>query len=201
MLYHRPAPVMVSLSLTPHPHCVQSLRRMNIEPCASPTIYTPIHAPLLSLWLSARHFVLRVFVLGTGVMSCCGTTPQPFNAQPCHIATRDVISSLLGMPPSFKSSVTPSRRRYERGIERGDDLHQTESQFNTRPQTRASHRRKHERGDVTPRAPLGGFGSSEMVHSNHAARFPFHHSASSALYQVQYQSSRLYQCLPNPHQI
>ncbi len=108
-------------------------------------------------------------------------SPQPTNSQLPQILTQDVISALLGMPPSRTSSVASSHRRYEGDVESGDDPHEVDSPIDERPQTHANCPRKHELGDVTPRPPLRGFASSEKVLPSLAPPFPSHHSAPSAL--------------------
>ena len=108
-------------------------------------------------------------------------SPQPTTSQLPQILTQDVISALLGMPPSRTSSVASSHRRYEGDIESSDDLHEAESPVDERPQTHANRTRKHELGDVTPRPPLRGFASSEKVLPSLAPPLPSYHSAPSAL--------------------
>jgi hypothetical protein len=105
-------------------------------------------------------------------------SPQPTNSQLPQILTQDVISALLGMPPSRTSSVASSHRRYEGDVESSDDPHEVDSPIDERPQTHANRPRKHELGDVTPRPPLRGFGSSE---TSLAPPLPSYHSAPSAL--------------------
>src|SRR6266478_4667666 len=108
-------------------------------------------------------------------------SPQPTNSQLPQILTQDVISALLGMPPSRTSSVASSHRRYEGDIESSDDPHEADSPIDERPQTHANRPRKHELGDVTPRPPLRGFASSEKVLPSLAPPLPSYHSAPSAL--------------------
>ena len=108
-------------------------------------------------------------------------SPQPTNSQLPQILTQDVISALLGMPPSRTSSVASSHRRYEGDVESSDDPHEVDSPIDERPQTHANRPRKHELGDVTPRPPLRGFASSEKVLPSLAPPLPSHHSAPSAL--------------------
>jgi hypothetical protein len=108
-------------------------------------------------------------------------SPQPTNSQLPQILTQDVISALLGMPPSRTNSVASSHRRYEGDIESSDDLHEADSPVDERPQTHANRTRKHELGDVTPRPPLRGFASSEKVLPSLAPPLPSYHSAPSAL--------------------
>ena len=108
-------------------------------------------------------------------------SPQPTNSQLPQILTQDVISALLGMPPSRTSSVASSHRRYEGDIESSDDPHEVESPIEERPQTHANRAMKHELGDVTPRPPLRGFASSEKVLPVPPPLLPSHHSAPSAL--------------------
>ena len=108
-------------------------------------------------------------------------SPQPTTSQLPQILTQDVISALLGMPPSRTSSVASSHRRYEGDIESSDDLHEADSPVDERPQTHANRTRKHELGDVTPRPPLRGFASSEKVLPSLAPPLPSYHSAPSAL--------------------
>ena len=105
-------------------------------------------------------------------------SPQPTTSQLPQILTQDVISALLGMPPSRTSSVASSHRRYEGDVESSDDLHEADSPIDERPQTHANRTRKHELGDVTPRPPLRGFASSEKVLPS---PLPSYHSAPSAL--------------------
>ena len=90
-------------------------------------------------------------------------SPQPTTSQLPQILTQDVISALLGMPPSRTSSVASSHRRYEGDVESSDDLHEADSPIDERPKPHANRNRKHELGDVTPRPPLRGFASSEKV--------------------------------------
>jgi hypothetical protein len=108
-------------------------------------------------------------------------SPQPTNSQLPQILTQDVISALLGMPPSRTSSVASSHRRYEGDVESSDDLHEADSPVDERPQTHANRTRKHELGDVTPRPPLRGFASSEKVLPSPVPPLPSYHSAPSAL--------------------
>ena len=108
-------------------------------------------------------------------------SPQPTNSQLPQILTQDVISALLGMPPSRTSSVASSHRRYEGDVESSDDPHEVDSPIDERPQTHANRPRKHELGDVTPRPPLRGFASSEKVLPSLAPPLPSYHSAPSAL--------------------
>ena len=108
-------------------------------------------------------------------------SPQPTNSQLPQILTQDVISALLGMPPSRTSSVASSHRRYEGDVESSDDPHEVDSPIEERPQTHANRSRKHELGDVTPRPPLRGFASSEKVLPSLAPPLPSYHSAPSAL--------------------
>ena len=105
-------------------------------------------------------------------------SPQPTTSQLPQILTQDVISALLGMPPSRTSSVASSHRRYEGDVESSDDLHEADSPIDERPQTHANRTRKHELGDVTPRPPLRGFASSEKVLPS---PLPSYNSATSAL--------------------
>ena len=107
-------------------------------------------------------------------------SPQPTNSQLPQILTQDVISALLGMPPSRTSSVASSHRRYEGDVESSDDPHEVDSPIDERPQTHANRPRKHELGDVTPRPPLRGFASSEKVLPSLAPPLPSYHSAPSA---------------------
>ena len=114
-------------------------------------------------------------------------SPQPTTSQLPQILTQDVISALLGMPPSRTSSVASSHRRYEGDVESSDDLHEADSPIDERPLPHANRNRKHEHGDVTPRPPLRGFASSEKVlpssspASAPASALPSHHSAPSIL--------------------
>ena len=108
-------------------------------------------------------------------------SPQPTNSQLPQILTQDVISALLGMPPSRTSSVASSHRRYEGDVESSDDPHEVDSPIDERPQTHANRPRKHELGDVTPRPPLRGFASSEKLHPSLVPPLPSYHSAPSAL--------------------
>ena len=108
-------------------------------------------------------------------------SPQPTNSQLPQILTQDVISALLGMPPSRTSSVASSHRRYEGDVESSDDPHEVDSPIEERPQTHANRPRKHELGDVTPRPPLRGFASSEKLHPSLVPPLPSYHSAPSAL--------------------
>ncbi|KAH9000927.1 Dcp1-like decapping family-domain-containing protein [Lactarius hatsudake] len=105
-------------------------------------------------------------------------SPQPTTSQLPQILTQDVISALLGMPPSRTSSVASSHRRYEGDVESSDDLHEADSPIDERPKPHANRNRKHELGDVTPRPPLRGFASSEKVlPSSSAPTTSSHHSA------------------------
>ncbi|KAH8984903.1 Dcp1-like decapping family-domain-containing protein [Lactarius akahatsu] len=104
-------------------------------------------------------------------------SPQPTTSQLPQILTQDVISALLGMPPSRTSSVASSHRRYEGDVESSDDLHEADSPIEERPKPHANHNRKHELGDVTPRPPLRGFASSEKVLPSSAPTISSHHSA------------------------
>ncbi|KAH9038523.1 Dcp1-like decapping family-domain-containing protein, partial [Lactarius pseudohatsudake] len=104
-------------------------------------------------------------------------SPQPTTSQLPQILTQDVISALLGMPPSRTSSVASSHRRYEGDVESSDDLHEADSPIEERPKPHANHHRKHELGDVTPRPPLRGFASSEKVLPSSAPTISIHHSA------------------------
>ena len=108
-------------------------------------------------------------------------SPQPTNSQLPQILTQDVISALLGMPPSRTSSVASSHRRYEGDVESSDDPHEVDSPIDERPLTHANRPRKHELGDVTPRPPLRGFASSEKVLPSQAPPLPSYHSAPSTL--------------------
>ena len=108
-------------------------------------------------------------------------SPQPTTSQLPQILTQDVISALLGLPPSRTSSVASSHRRYEGDVESSDDLHEADSPVDERPQTHANRTRKHELGDVTPRPPLRGFASSEKVLPSPVPPLPSYHSAPSAL--------------------
>jgi hypothetical protein len=108
-------------------------------------------------------------------------SPQPTNSQLPQILTQDVISALLGMPPSRTSSVASSHRRYEGDVESSDDPHEVDSPIEERPQTHANRPRKHELGDVTPRPPLRGFAPSEKELPSLAPPLPSYHSAPSAL--------------------
>lgn len=108
-------------------------------------------------------------------------SPQPTNSQLPQILTQDVISALLGMPPSRTSSVASSHRRYEGDVESSDDPHEVDSPIDERPQTHANRPRKHELGDVTPRPPLRGFAPSEKVLPSLTPPLPSYHSAPSAL--------------------
>jgi hypothetical protein len=108
-------------------------------------------------------------------------SPQPANSQLPQILTQDVISALLGMPPSRTSSVASSQRRYEGDVESSDDPPEADSPIEERPLAHANRARKHELGDVTPRPPLRGFASSEKVLPAHPSSFPSHHSAPSVL--------------------
>jgi hypothetical protein len=108
-------------------------------------------------------------------------SPQPTNSQLPQILTQDVISALLGLPPSRTSSVASSHRRYEGDVESSDDPHEVDSPIDERPQTHANRSRKHELGDVTPRPPLRGFASSEKVLPSPAPPLPPYHSAPSTL--------------------
>jgi hypothetical protein len=107
-------------------------------------------------------------------------SPQPTNSQLPQILTQDVISALLGMPPSRTSSVASSHRRYEGDVESSDDPHEVDSPIDERPQTHANRPKKHELGDVTPRPPLRGFASSEKVLPSLAPPLPSYHSAPSS---------------------
>ena len=108
-------------------------------------------------------------------------SPQPTNSQLPQILTQDVISALLGMPPSRTSSVASSHRRYEGDVESSDDPHEVDSPIDERPQKHANRPRQHELGDVTPRPPLRGFASSEKVLPSPAPPLPSYQSAPSAL--------------------
>jgi hypothetical protein len=108
-------------------------------------------------------------------------SPQPANSQLPQILTQDVISALLGMPPSRTSSVASSHRRYEGDVESSDDPHEADSPIEERPLAHTNRARKHELGDVTPRPPLRGFASSEKVLPAHPSSLPSHHSAPSVL--------------------
>jgi hypothetical protein len=109
-------------------------------------------------------------------------SPQPSTSQLPQILTQDVISALLGMPPSRTSSVASSQRRYEGDVESSDDPHEAESPVEERLKPHHANRaRKHELGDVTPRPPLRGFASSEKVLATPLPPLPSHHSAPSAL--------------------
>lgn len=108
-------------------------------------------------------------------------SPQPANSQLPQILTQDVISALLGMPPSRTSSVASSQRRYEGDVESSDDPHEADSPIEEWPLAHANRARKHELGDVTPRPPLRGFASSEKVLPAHPSSLPSHHSAPSVL--------------------
>lgn len=104
-------------------------------------------------------------------------SPQPTTSQLPQILTQDVISALLGMPPSRTSSVASSHRRYEGDVESSDDLHEADSPIEERPKPHANRNGKHELGDVTPRPPLRGFASSEKVLPSSAPTISSHHSA------------------------
>ncbi|KAI0305213.1 Dcp1-like decapping family-domain-containing protein [Multifurca ochricompacta] len=110
-------------------------------------------------------------------------SPQPTTSQLPQILTQDVISALLGMPPSRTSSVASSHRRYEGDVESSDDLHEADSPVDERLLPNANRSKKHELGDVTPRPPLRGFASSEKVVSAPApaSALPSHHSAPAIL--------------------
>jgi hypothetical protein len=108
-------------------------------------------------------------------------SPQPTTSQLPQILTQDVISALLGMPPSRTSSVASSHRRYEGDVESSDDLHEADSPVDERPKPNANRNKKHELGDVTPRPPLRGFASSEKVLPSSVPTLPSHHSAPSVL--------------------
>lgn len=108
-------------------------------------------------------------------------SPQPTTSQLPQILTQDVISALLGMPPSRTSSVASSHRRYEGDVESSDDLHEADSPIDERPKPHANRNRKHELGDVTPRPPLRGFASSEKVLPSSAPTLSSHHSAPAVL--------------------
>ena len=126
---------------------------------SSPTCHTAVHTAVATLIHS----------------------PQPTNSQLPQILTQDVISALLGLPPSRTSSVASSHRRYEGDVESSDDPHEVDSPIDERPQTHANRPRKHELGDVTPRPPLRGFASSEKVLPSLAPPMPSYHSAPSSL--------------------
>ncbi|KAI0263109.1 Dcp1-like decapping family-domain-containing protein [Gloeopeniophorella convolvens] len=106
-------------------------------------------------------------------------SPQPTTSQLPQILTQDVISALLGIPPSRTSSVASSHRRYEGDVESSDDQHDTDSPVDGRLHPSAARGRKHELGDVTPRPPLRGFASSEKVLPTPA--MPSLHSAPAIL--------------------
>ncbi|KAH9059567.1 hypothetical protein EDB87DRAFT_766686 [Lactarius vividus] len=108
-------------------------------------------------------------------------SPQPTTSQLPQILTQDVISALLGMPPSRTSSVASSHRRYEGDVESSDDLHEADSPIDERPKPHANPNRKHELGDVTPRPPLRGFASSEKVLPSSTSTISSHHSAPAIL--------------------
>jgi hypothetical protein len=109
-------------------------------------------------------------------------SPQPTASQLPQILTQDVISALLGMPPSRTSSVASSHRRYEGDVESSDDLHEADSPIDERPKPHANRNKKHELGDVTPRPPLRGFASSEKVLPSAApTTLSSHHSAPAVL--------------------
>ncbi|KAI9462791.1 Dcp1-like decapping family-domain-containing protein [Lactarius psammicola] len=109
-------------------------------------------------------------------------SPQPTTSQLPQILTQDVISALLGMPPSRTSSVASSHRRYEGDVESSDDLHEADSPIDERPKPHANRNRKHELGDVTPRPPLRGFASSEKVLPSSApTTLSSHHSSPAVL--------------------
>ena len=108
-------------------------------------------------------------------------SPQPTTSQLPQILTQDVISALLGMPPSRTSSVASSHRRYEGDVESSDDLHEADSPIDERPKPHANRNKKHELGDVTPRPPLRGFASSEKVMPNSGPTLSSHHSAPAVL--------------------
>jgi hypothetical protein len=113
-------------------------------------------------------------------------SPQPTTSQLPQILTQDVISALLGMPPSRTSSVASSHRRYEGDVESSDDLHEADSPIDERPKPHNANRnnnnnRKHELGDVTPRPPLRGFASSEKVMPNSGPTLSSHHSSPAVL--------------------
>ena len=109
-------------------------------------------------------------------------SPQPTTSQLPQILTQDVISALLGMPPSRTSSVASSHRRYEGDVESSDDLHEADSPIDERPKPHANRNKKHELGDVTPRPPLRGFASSEKVLPNSTpTTLSSHHSSPAVL--------------------
>jgi hypothetical protein len=113
-------------------------------------------------------------------------SPQPTTSQLPQILTQDVISALLGMPPSRTSSVASSHRRYEGDVESSDDLHEADSPIDERPKPHANrnnnnNNKKHELGDVTPRPPLRGFASSEKVMPNSGPTLSSHHSSPAVL--------------------
>ena len=109
-------------------------------------------------------------------------SPQPTTSQLPQILTQDVISALLGMPPSRTSSVASSHRRYEGDVESSDDLHEADSPIDERPKPHANRNKKHELGDVTPRPPLRGFASSEKVMPNSGGpTLSSHHSSPAVL--------------------
>ena len=122
-------------------------------------------------------------------------SPQPTTSQLPQILTQDVISALLGMPPSRTSSVASSQRRYEGDVESSDDPHEADSPIGERPKPQANRAMKHELGDVTPRPPLRGFASSEKVLATPPAPLPSQHSAPSVLPTV---AVSVPPCVPPP---
>jgi len=122
-------------------------------------------------------------------------SPQPTASQLPQILTQDVISALLGMPPSRTSSVASSQRRYEGDVESSDDPHEADSPVEERPQPHANRARRHELGDVTPRPPLRGFASSEKVLATPPPPLPSQHSAPSVLPTV---AVSVPPCVPAP---
>ncbi|KAI0291021.1 hypothetical protein BC826DRAFT_1106186 [Russula brevipes] len=92
-------------------------------------------------------------------------SPQPTNSQLPQILTQDVISALLGMPPSRTSSVASSHRRYEGDVESSDDLHEADSPVNESRHRLMTNRstRSNELGRRHTRPSLRGFASSEKL--------------------------------------
>ena len=62
-------------------------------------------------------------------------------------------------------------------MESSDDPHEADSLIDERRQKHANRARKHEPGDVTPRPPLRGFASSEVVLSSPPPSLQSYHSA------------------------
>jgi hypothetical protein len=85
---------------------------------------------------------------------------------------QDVISALLGMPPSRTSSVASSHRRYEGDVKSSNDLHEADSPIDEWPQTHANRTKKHKLGDVTSHPPLRGFTLSKKVLSSLGPSLP-----------------------------